>query len=96
MTAVLSFADRKKELHERIRSLDADKTNLVSEVAVLREQVENMLQRKAKSLETEVFTLRAEKNSLEEEVSHGLLVEQPAPEPKREPSEPASYIPLPS
>jgi len=95
MTAIQSFADRKKDLHERIKGLEAEKTNLVSEVAVLRERLETTLQHRAKTLESEVFSLRAEKSSLEEEVSGGPLLEQSAPERKREPAEAPAFIPLP-
>jgi hypothetical protein len=58
---------RKAELRDRIRSLEAEKTTLESEISVLKEKVEEKeLELYTASLENEVGTLRVHKTLLEE------------------------------
>jgi len=70
MEAVAQYADRKTELEEKIRSLEAERNFLVSDIAALKEKVTELeLERQANSLKSEVEALRTEKAVLEEKAA---------------------------
>ncbi len=70
MEAVTQYADRKAELEEKVRSLEAEKSGLLGEVAALKEKVAMLeLERAASSLQSEVEMLKNEKAALEERVA---------------------------
>jgi len=70
MEAVAEYRDRKAELEERIRSYEAEKGVLQSEISSLKEKIATMeLERAASVLESEVASLRNEKAALEEKAS---------------------------
>lgn len=81
MEATSPYAERKRELEDRIKAFEAEKARLTTEIAALKEKLEALqLQRKANTLEGEVSALRAEKTTLEEEVAHYTSQEQPTVE----------------
>jgi len=70
METVTQFADRKAELEEKIKSLDAEKSALLTEVAALKEKVATLeLERAASTLQSEVEMLKNEKAALQEKVA---------------------------
>jgi len=70
MEAVTEYADRKAELEERIKSLEAEKTLLLTEISALKEKAATLeLERAASALESEVEMLKNEKAALEEKVA---------------------------
>lgn len=67
MEAVVQYSERKTELEAKIRSLESEKTFLISDIASLKERVTELeLERQASSLQGEVDALRTEKAVLEE------------------------------
>jgi DNA repair exonuclease SbcCD ATPase subunit len=67
MQAVEQYSDRKTELEAKIRSLESEKTFLISDIAALKEKVTELeLEKQANSLQGEVDALRTEKAVLEE------------------------------
>jgi chromosome segregation ATPase len=70
MEAVTEYSDRKTELEAKIRSLESEKTFLISDIAALKERVTELeLERQATSLQGEVDALRTEKAVLEEKAA---------------------------
>lgn len=70
MEAVVEYADKKAELEQRIKSLEAEKTSLLSEIAEIKEKLAQMeLEKSAKALQSEVEALRTEKAALEEKAA---------------------------
>ena len=70
MQAVEQYSDRKTELEGKIRSLESEKTFLVSDIAALKEKVTELeLEKQATSLQGEVDALRTEKAVLEEKAA---------------------------
>lgn len=70
MEVVSQYIDRKVELEERIRALEAEQTSLINDIAALKEKVTTLeLERHAISLANEVEALRTEKAVLQEKVS---------------------------
>jgi chromosome segregation ATPase len=70
MQAAEQYADRKTELEAKIRSLESEKTFLVSDIAALKERVAELeLEKQANSLQGEVDALRTEKAVLEEKAA---------------------------
>ena len=69
MEAVTGYADRKAELEEKIRSLEAEKSLLLAEVEALKEKLATLeLERAAAALQSEVDSLKNEKAALENKV----------------------------
>lgn len=70
MEAVTQFADRKTELEEKIRSLEAEKADLLSGIASLKEKIAAYeLEKTVATLESEVQSLRTEKAVLDEKAA---------------------------
>ena len=70
MQAVEQYPDRKTELEEKIRSLESEKSFLISDIAALKEKVTELeLEKQANSLQGEVEALRTEKAVLEEKAA---------------------------
>ena len=70
MEAVTQYLDRKTELEEKIRSLEAEKDTLRAAISALKEKVATLeLERAASALESEVQSLKNEKTALEEKVA---------------------------
>ena len=70
MEVITEYADHRTELEQRIRLLESEQTNLLSEIAGLKEKLTTMeLERHARSLSNEVEALRTEKTVLEEKIS---------------------------
>ena len=70
MEVITEYADHRAELEERIRSLEAEQTTLLTEISGLKEKLTTLeLERHAASLSTEVEALRTEKAVLEEKVA---------------------------
>ena len=70
METVTQFADKKTELEARIRSLESERTFLISDIASLKERVAELeLEKQANSLQSEVDALRTEKAILEEKAA---------------------------
>lgn len=70
MEAVTQYLDRKTELEEKIRSLEAEKDTLRADISALKEKVATLeLERAASALESEVQSLKNEKTALEEKVA---------------------------
>ena len=70
MEVVTEYVDRKSELEGRIRTLEAEQSTLLNDIAGLKERLATLeLERHAASLSTEVEALRTEKAVLEEKVS---------------------------
>jgi len=70
MEAVTEYADRKAELEERVRSLEAEKSLLLTEISALKEKLATLeLERAASALESEVEMLKNEKAALEDKVA---------------------------
>ena len=70
METVTQFADQRTELEERIRSLEAEKATLLSDIASLKEKIAAFeLEKSANALESEVESLRTEKAVLEEKAA---------------------------
>ena len=70
MQAAEQYADHKMELEERIRSLESEKSLLISDIASLKEKVTELeLEKQASSLQGEVEALRTEKAVLEEKAA---------------------------
>ena len=70
MEAVTEYADRRTELEEKIRSMEADKASLLSGIASLKEKIAAFeLEKSANTLESEVEALRTEKAVLEEKAA---------------------------
>ena len=70
MQAVEQYSDRKTELETKIRSLESEKTFLISDIASLKEKVTELeLEKQANSLQGEVEALRTEKAVLEEKAA---------------------------
>ena len=70
MEVVSEYADQRTELEEKIRSFEAEKASLLSDVASLKEKIANFeLAKSASALENEVQALRTEKAVLEEKAA---------------------------
>ena len=70
MEVVTECADQRTELEEKIRSLEAAKASLLSDVASLKEKIATFeLEKSANALESEVQALRTEKAVLEEKAA---------------------------
>ena len=70
MEAVEQYPDRKTELEAKIRSLESEKSFLISDIANLKEKVTELeLEKQASSLQSEVEALRTEKAVLEEKAA---------------------------
>lgn len=70
MAVVTEYADQRTELEEKIRSLEAEKASMLSDVASLKEKIATYeLDKSAKALESEVEALRTEKAVLEEKAA---------------------------
>jgi peptidoglycan hydrolase CwlO-like protein len=70
MQVAEQYADRKMELEAKIRSLESEKSFLVSDIATLKERVTELeLEKQASSLQGEVDALRTEKAVLEEKAA---------------------------
>lgn len=70
MQAVEQYSDRKTELEAKIRSLESEKSFLVSDISSLKERVTELeLEKQANSLQGEVEALRTEKAVLEEKAA---------------------------
>lgn len=70
MQAVEQYSDRKTELEARIRSLESEKSFLISDISSLKERVTELeLEKQANSLQGEVEALRTEKAVLEEKAA---------------------------
>ena len=81
MEAVEQYPDRKTELEAKIRSLESERSFLVSDIANLKEKVVELeLEKQANSLQGEVEALRTEKAVLEEKAaSYEELTPIPVP-----------------
>ena len=67
---VIQYVDRRAELEERIRGLEAEQASLISDIATLKERLTTLeLERHASSLSNEVEALRTEKAVLEEKIA---------------------------
>ncbi len=67
MATVVEYSTRKAELEEKIRGLENEKATLVAEISALKEKISMLeLERIARALESEVQTLRNEKELLEQ------------------------------
>jgi chromosome segregation ATPase len=70
MEVITEYADHRAELEERIRSLEAEQTTLLTEIVSLKERLTTLeLERHASSLSNEVEALRTEKAVLEEKIA---------------------------
>jgi chromosome segregation ATPase len=70
MEVISEYVDHRTELEGRIRSLESEQTNLLTEIASLKEKLMTLeLERHATSLSSEVEALRTEKAVLEEKVA---------------------------
>jgi len=70
MQAAEQYADHKTELEAKIRSLESEKSFLISDIATLKEKVSELeLEKQANSLQGEVDALRTEKAVLEEKAA---------------------------
>jgi chromosome segregation ATPase len=70
MQAAEQYADRKMELEAKIRSLESERSFLVTDIATLKEKVTELeLEKQANSLQGEVDALRTEKAVLEEKAA---------------------------
>jgi chromosome segregation ATPase len=70
MEVITEYADHRTELEDRIRSLESEQSNLLTEIASLKEKLTTLeLERHANSLSNEVEALRTEKAVLEEKVA---------------------------
>jgi len=70
MQAAEQYADRKTELEAKIRSLESERSFLVSDIAALKERVAELeLEKQANALQGEVDALRTEKAVLEEKAA---------------------------
>lgn len=70
MQAVEQYTDRKTELEAKIRSLESEKSFLISDIAALKERVTELeLEKQANTLQGEVEALRTEKAVLEEKAA---------------------------
>ena len=70
MEVVTEYADQRTELEEKIRSLEAEKASLLTDVATLKEKIANFeLKKSANELENEIQALRTEKAVLEEKAA---------------------------
>ena len=70
MQAAEQYADRKTELEAKIRSLESERSFLVSDITTLKERVAELeLEKQANSLQGEVDALRTEKAVLEEKAA---------------------------
>jgi len=70
MEVVTQYVDHKTELEERIATLEAEQTSLISDISALKEKLTTLeMERHASSLATEVEALRTEKAVLEEKIS---------------------------
>jgi len=70
MEVVSQYGDRKTELEERIRALEAEQALLITDISALKEKLTELeLERHASSLASEVEALRTEKAVLEEKIS---------------------------
>jgi chromosome segregation ATPase len=70
MEVITEYADHRAELEERIRSLESEQSNLLTEISSLKEKLTTLeLERHATSLSNEVEALRTEKAVLEEKIS---------------------------
>jgi peptidoglycan hydrolase CwlO-like protein len=77
MTVVIEYVSRKAELEEKIKSLESEKNSLISDIAALKEKISMMeLERIAKALESEVQTLRNEKELLEQRAAEYNMSDQ--------------------
>ena len=67
---VTEYADKKAELEQRIRSLEAEKASLLSDITSIKEKLAELeLERSANALQGEVDALRTEKAALEEKAA---------------------------
>jgi predicted nucleic acid-binding Zn-ribbon protein len=70
MQAVEQYSDRKTELEAKIRTLESEKSFLISDIAALKEKVTELeLEKQATFLQGEVDALRTEKAVLEEKAA---------------------------
>jgi chromosome segregation ATPase len=70
METVTEYADQRTELEEKIRSFEAEKASLLTDVAFLKEKIANFeLEKSANELESEIQALRTEKAVLEEKAA---------------------------
>jgi predicted nucleic acid-binding Zn-ribbon protein len=70
MEVITEYVDRKSGLEERIRTLEAEQSSLLNDIAGLKDRLATLeLERHAASLSNEVEALRTEKAVLEEKVS---------------------------
>ena len=70
METIMQNVDRKTELEEKIRSLEAERNTLLADIAALKEKIAAYeLEKTANSLESEVEALRTEKAVLEEKAA---------------------------
>jgi hypothetical protein len=70
LEVVSEFADRRTELVEKVRSMEAEKASLLADIASLKGRIAVLeLGKCAKTLEAELQALRTEKTALEEKAS---------------------------
>ena len=70
METVTQYADRRSELEEHVRTLEAEQASLIGEISALKERLTTLeLERHASSLSSEVEALRTEKAVLEEKIA---------------------------
>lgn len=76
METVTEYVDQKTELEEKIKSLEAERASLFSDIAALKDKIATFeLQKTAETLENEVESLRTEKAVLEEKAA-GFVSEE--------------------
>lgn len=70
MEAVSACADRRTELKEKVRSMEAEKAALLADIASLKGRIAVLeLEKCSRTLEIELQALRTEKAGLEEKAS---------------------------
>jgi chromosome segregation ATPase len=70
MEVVTEYADQRTELEEKIRSLEAEKADLLTDVASLKQKIATFeLEKSANALESEIQALRTERAVLEEKAA---------------------------
>jgi hypothetical protein len=70
MEVVTQYVDRKTELDEKIRGLEAEQSRLIGDISALKEKLTTLeMERHASSLATDVEALRTEKVVLEEKIA---------------------------
>jgi len=70
METVTEYVDKKAGLEQRIRSLEAEKASLLSDIVSAKQRLAELeLERSANALQSEVDALRTEKAALEEKAA---------------------------